>query len=77
VHSNESEQFVVSNISFGWILAHSVEIITPMQWCCFLSFGCQWQGWWCCSVSVSGEGNGSGIGGGVGVGDGGGFNLSP
>ena len=36
VHSNESQQFVVSTISFGWKLARSVGIITSMLRCCFL-----------------------------------------
>ncbi len=36
VHGNESQQFVVSTISFGWKLAHSVGIITYMLWCHFL-----------------------------------------
>jgi hypothetical protein len=36
VHSNESQQFVVSTISFGWKLARSVGIIASTLWCCFL-----------------------------------------
>ncbi len=35
VHSNESQQFVVSTISFGWKLARSVGIIASMLRCCF------------------------------------------
>ncbi len=37
VHSNESQQFVVSNISFGWKLARSVGIIVSTLRCCFYS----------------------------------------
>ncbi len=36
VHSNESQQFVVSTISFGWKLARSVGIIASTLWRCFL-----------------------------------------
>jgi hypothetical protein len=36
VHSNESQQFVVSTISFGWKLALSVGIIASTLRCCFL-----------------------------------------
>ncbi len=36
VHSNESQQFVVSTISFGWILARSVGIIASTLRCYFL-----------------------------------------
>jgi hypothetical protein len=38
MHSNESQQFVVSTISFWWKLARSVGIIAFTLWWCFLFF---------------------------------------